>query len=325
MEGDIGQRGSGGEIAEEDKRQLLNPSGGSEGLAPCLKQRGESTEVGEELEVFGQSEMQEAREDACRLKEFESGQELLQAVGSRITGIKRAGCLLAWVAAKAGSSSSGPAWTWARRVIFERGDTAACHEKPRKAVSFPVREGELATLVGCLKRMRLDEVISSAFVEEHCEECWLNVALISLNGLAGYSQPLPPGKWSMMERRGVENVRAAVRRLMDSPHGPVESFEKVCAEVKRARVGYAGEEVGTCEALTLAQVTPALPPHGHGGSIALGSVLSEATSKLLDHPGDLLRDDFLKPIPPIPGRAHFGKVRKKEFAKSWSLVAFAHG
>lgn len=284
-------------------------------MAPGLKEGEKLIENRGALKKAGVDETSPPWTDACRLNEFETGQELLQAVGSRITDIRTAGCLLAWVAAKAGDFLSGPAWAWVRRVLFERRDTAACHEKPRKAVSFPVRSGELVTLVERLRRMRIEEVVSSHFVDECCEECWMSTALVALNSLAGYPQPLAPGGWSVIERRGIENVRAAVRRLLNSPHGPIESFEKVCADVSRARVGYDGEEVGTCEALTLAQVIPALPPHGHGGSIALGSVLSESTCRLLKHPEDLLREDFVKPIPPIPGRAHFGKGEKDGVCK----------
>ena len=314
MEGIHGQRRTSSKVGQEECRLPLNPSRGSEGLAPCLKRSAEEVEK-EALRTSGESVMHDPCLDACRLKEFESGQELLQAIGSRITDIKSAGCLLAWIVAKAGAFLTGPSWTWLRKILFERGETAVCHEKPRKAVSFPVREGELAALIQRLRGMRLEEVELPGFIEECCEECWLSVSLVALNGLAGYSEPLAPGAWSKMEHGGVENVRMAVRRLLNSPHGPVESFEKVCADVKRARVGYDGEEVGTCEALTLAQVVPALPPHGHGGSIALGSVLSEATCQLLNHPEELLREDFARPIPPIPGKAHFGKGEKERVCK----------
>ena len=310
MEGKPGQRRAGVEVRGEEVGQPLNPFSLLEGLAPDLKTEAVRSTV-EEVE-FGHTATGDTHGIAGHLKEFVSGHELLQVIGSRITGIKSAGCLLAWVVAQAGGDAPGPALAWTRRVLFELKETATCHERPARAVSFPVREGELACLRQLLVTRDLQHVESSQFVEQHGEACWLFLSLHALNSLAGFARPLARGAWSALERRGVENVKMAIRRLLDSPHGPVDPFEKVCEGVKSARVGYDGEELGTCEQLTLAQILPALPPHGHGGSIPLGAVLSEATFRLLERPQDLLRDDFARPIPPIPGKAHFGRGEQKQ-------------
>lgn len=302
-------------MREMEDGQPLNPLSRHEGLAPSLKRR--KSNPFEEVEHFEseRSEEKDLRVVAQGFKEFKTGQEILRAVGSRLIGLQSAGCLLAWTVAMAGDVDLSPAWGWIHRIVFEKGEAAACHGRPRKAVSFPLRAGELGALIEELRKKRLSEVEERTFVEQHCEDCWLYVALHSVNGLAGFSEPLAAGKWSAIERRGVENTRAAVKRLLDSPAESIEPFEKVCSDLKCARVGYDGEELGTCESLTLEQVLPALPPHGHGGSIPLGAVLSPATFALLERPAELLREDFVRPIPPIPGKAHFGQGERMQVCK----------
>ena len=98
-----------------------------------------------------------------------------------------------------------------------------------------------------------------------------------------------------------------MKRLLRTQPGPLESFEKVGSDLARARVGYDGEELGSCEPLSLEQVLPALPPVEHGGSIHLEAIVSHATRELLVDPKALLRDDFSSPMPKIPANVHFAK------------------
>ena len=117
------------------------------------------------------------------------------------------------------------------------------------------------------------------------------------------------GRWKEADEArssgGIGTTRAAVKRLLQIPSGPLE--DRVAAG---SSIGYDGEELGNCEALTLEQITPALPPVEHGGAIRLESVFSLETSDLLWDPAALLREDFAKPVPRISANVHFGKGEK---------------
>ena len=307
MEGQPGQARPELREGEELSRPPINPSIWQGGLAPCLKLSTEEVDSFEREENACEESRVGIERSACRLNEFVSGHDIFEQVGTRIIGIEITGCMLAWIVAKAGGFRRDPAWNWAQRILFEERVTATCRERPKGAVSFPVRLGDLEPLVATLGTCSLAEVTQSEFVQANAEDCWLMASLFALNSLAGFNKPLAPGKWSKLEKRGIDNVRAAVKRLLDLPRDPLESFEKVCEDFRHARVGYDGEEVGSCELLSLSQILPALPPLGHGGSISLSAVLSQATYQQLLHPEDLLKEDFTKPIPSIPGKAHFAK------------------
>ena len=307
MEGQPGQARPELREGEELSRPPINPSIWQGGLAPCLKLSTEEVDSFEREENACEESRVGIERSACRLNEFVSGHDIFEQVGTRIIGIEITGCMLAWIVAKAGGFRRDPAWNWAQRILFEERVTATCRERPKGAVSFPVRLGDLEPLVATLGTCSLAEVTQSEFVQANAEDCWLMASLFALNSLAGFNKPLAPGKWSKLEKRGIDNVRAAVKRLLDLPRDPLESFEKVCEDFRHARVGYDGEEVGSCELLSLSQILPALPPLGHGGSIPLSAVLSQATYQQLLHPEDLLKEDFTKPIPSIPGKAHFAK------------------
>jgi len=112
------------------------------------------------------------------------------------------------------------------------------------------------------------------------------------------------GPWTAMEERAVDAIKSSVARrcLVDNESPPgVEEIEK---ELKPKRVGYAGEEVGTCQAITLEQVLPSLPPGEHGGSINTLLWVSSQTRDFLLHPEKCLK--LPSEIGPLktPGKLH---------------------
>lgn len=179
-----------------------------------------------------------------------------------------------------------------------------------RAASFPFRRGELESLVEALDRATLDEAASETFAARWAEDAWVYLALHSTSGLAGRCRPLARGRWSALEKRGADTARRFVQRLLSCTCTNLTAFEKIGENLRAARLDYTGEELGTCEPLSLEQITPALPPLGHGGSIQLVDLVSEATREALENPLRLLREDFTHPRPKVPGAVHFAKGQK---------------
>lgn len=102
-------------------------------------------------------------------------------------------------------------------------------------------------------------------------------------------------------------VGEAIQRLLchGHEHHPVPSeLEK---DLRSKKVNYKGEEVGTCHKLTLAQILPALPPVGHGGSINAIDWVSEHSKHLLLNPQLSLLPDDGRPLPRLEGIVHAEK------------------
>ncbi len=133
------------------------------------------------------------------------------------------------------------------------------------------------------------------------------MACFACNALLGVSRPLPCGEWTVLEKRMADAIRLSVKRL--TCHGQALNFEPdlLEKELKGKRVNYQGEEVGTCEVLSLSQVLPSLPPREHGGSIDVIDFVSPGTRRLLLSPQTCLLPDDGRPLPKLQGRIHVAK------------------
>ena len=243
-------------------------------------------------------------------EEFRTGQEICLSVGRRIRNLQNAGTLLAWLMLKAMTQEVEGAWQWLSRVIFDQPRTATGYVGPGRAATFPLRRGDLEEVFQELCQATLELASSEDFSNRWAEDAWVLLALHSTNGLAGPVRPLAKGGWTTLERRAADTARCFVQRLLKCTGGSLTPFEKIGEDLAAARVDYNGEETGVCETLTWAQMVPALPPVGHGGSIQLTSLVSEATKEILENPQSLMKDDFSSPIPKIPGSVHFGRGEK---------------
>ena len=81
--------------------------------------------------------------------------------------------------------------------------------------------------------------------------------------------------------------------------------------MRAKRVNYSGEEVSTCQKLTLAQVLPALPPAEHGGAINAVDFLSPHSRDLLLNPNKSILPDDGRELPKLKGIIHAepGEIR----------------
>ena len=312
MEGVPRQGGQRGEV--EESRATVSPSRGEGESLTVAEISREAPELRSlERPVKGTGEEEEmAVQRSSSFTEFGTGQELLRAVGGRIRNLENAGTLLAWMLAQAMRTEKKGAWRWLSKVIFDLEKAATGYVGPSRAATFPLRRGDLEGAFEMLSQVTIEEASSEAFASRWAEDSWVLLALHATSGLAGGVKPLAAGKWTALERQGASAARSFVKRLLSCHGGAIVPFEKVGEELKAARVDYNGEETGVCEPLTLCQVVPALPPLGHGGSIPLVGLVSDATRELLENPERLIRSDFSHPRPKVPGSVHFGKGEREQ-------------
>lgn len=136
------------------------------------------------------------------------------------------------------------------------------------------------------------------------EEAWTLLVVHGCNKLACPKATLEVGPWSALEVRAVDTMRRSVARrcTVDEVIPPkVDAIEK---DLKSRRVGYGGEELGTCQMLTMEQILPSLPPPEHGGSIDTLLWVSPQTRDFLLHPEKCLKSrELLNKLRP-PGKIH---------------------
>ena len=301
----------------------VNPSEELEGLAPQFEERmtvdvGKAGSGGDFIGPIPSGSFLSV--EGVNSEVFEDGQSICLAAGRSIADLKSAGTVLAWLLVQATMRRDEGPWRWVSRVAFEALTAATGSGGPLKAASFPMRRGLTEGVFEALKRVGLREVSSADFSNRWAEEAWLYLCLQSTSSLAGSKIPLAAGSWTKLEERGAASAKRAIKRLLTCRCGPLQDFEKVASELRAAKVDYNGEETGVCEPLTLRQVMPALPPLGHGGSIALVYLVGPATREILENPEKLLKTDFDHPKPKIPGSVHFGKGERLEVCEA--LVRF---
>eukprot|EP00435_Cladocopium_sp_Y103_P065421 s378_g27.t1 len=175
--------------------------------------------------------------------------------------------------------------------------------KPKR-MALPIREGELAGLREKLACLTLPEVVTEDFSQQHAEACWCYLACYACNFLCGVVSPLRAGIWTAAERQVGEAVRSMAKRLLSHRHGEAVDVSAVEKDLKLARVDYTGEEVGTCHKLTLRQISPALPPADHGGSIELINYVSPVSQKFLLDPELCILPDTGQELPKLQGKIH---------------------
>ena len=170
---------------------------------------------------------------------------------------------------------------------------------------FPFREGELVTLVSRFKEFSLEHVSTPEVVEEWSACAWLYNVVSVLNKLAGYKGTPYAGRWTLSELAAVKSMRAAIERrcAKDAEQEPYSEADWQ-KELSGRLMGYNGEEISTCQQLTVEQVMPSLPPEEHDGSIETLHWVCPRTREFLLNPDLLLKCQADVKLPRLPGKIH---------------------
>ena len=173
-----------------------------------------------------------------------------------------------------------------------------------RRLALPICEGELSKLREALQTQTLAEVVVETFTAKWCEDAWMYACFCACNWMYGHNGALAEGRWCKAERTVVAAIGSNVRRLLSHGLQQVPWCPNLEKELRARRVNYRGEKVGTCKKLTLAQVLPALPPKGHGGSINPVDFVSEHTKRLLINPAFSLLEEEGQELPRLRGIVH---------------------
>jgi len=176
-----------------------------------------------------------------------------------------------------------------------------------RRVALPLRVGELAGLADLLLSISLLEAVSEDFIKHNAAACWKYLACYACNFLSGQLGPLPAGQWSAAEKRAGQAIGRMTKRLLSHGQGETVDVTAIEKDLRLSRVDYTGEEVGVCHKLSLRQISPALPPKGHGGSIDLLGFVSTITQRFLNNPQLCILPDRGQTLPKLQGRVHVEK------------------
>ena len=125
-------------------RATVSPLGEMGGKAPSFEERSVVEERAQSrisIDFEGTTSLEAELEATERVDEFHSGQHICERIGGSVTNLKNAGTLLAWMVVQCMLRGERGPWRWLATVLFE--SSAAGHEKPVRAVSFPMRRGDL--------------------------------------------------------------------------------------------------------------------------------------------------------------------------------------
>ena len=212
-----------------------------------------------------------------------------------------AGCALAWWLANAEEAGN----EWGNVKLLEGVFNPYVWRRARRSrQALPLSVGGFSTVLQVFQSASLETIREKEFVQAHAKQAWTLVGCFTCNALAGSPGPFPKGGWTKAEQRLVSAVERSVDRLMCHGQDTEISPSLIEKELKGKRVNYQGEETCTCHSLTLEQVTAALPPAEHGGSIELTRFLSESSVAFLQQPSKSIVEDTGQELPKLQGKIH---------------------
>ena len=218
--------------------------------------------------------------------------------------LRQMGCLLAWLIAHVGlDAGRGEALALLPRVLplVDAGLTAV--HRPLKKRALPFRLGELEQLLSLLGSSSFEVVASEEFFSMHGADSWLLLAVLYTNWLHG-SRGAPRGRWLKKQVTAISCLQATVQRFLQSDGNTGQSAAAVEKELSNRYISYTGEEIPKMEALSLEQILPALPPVGHGGSVASTDWTKGKTRSFLLHPSECVVEDVGQTLPKLQARVH---------------------
>ena len=226
--------------------------------------------------------------------------------------LQRTGCVLAWILFQLHEHRAEFKDSKLLATVVHLG---ARLQAGRRRSALPVRQGTMVTTVDFLLRHPLKECLKDDMVLTLARDCWLLMSCYACNTLMGWQGAVPRGVWGAHERLASQAVGMAVDRLLSHGAESPATFESVEKEIGHKRISYSGEEISTCHKLTVEQITPALPPEGHGGSINLVEYVSDFTRHMLFNPADCILKDDGRQLPKLQGKIHIAHGEEDKVAQ----------
>lgn len=277
--------------------------------------RGEEASQGRRLEREESERMRGVEEDP-RGTVWGKGFEFIARLAEAGTSLGRLGVCMAWMvcnAEVAKQTSSSLKAIWGLLAGMDAGPKAV-HRSYKKG-AYPLRLGRLRDLWGKLVRLSFEDACVMELDEGLKEEAWLFCVVQYCNFLAG-CRAFDFRRWRGWEEKVISTLRNSVVRTLAQDAVVDRSASSVEKELSSRFLFYTGEEIPKLEILTVAQVTPSLPPKSHGGAIRAVNWVSGRTRKFLENPEDCMKDfSCTGEIPKLQARVHIATDDRLELAK----------
>eukprot|EP00438_Fugacium_kawagutii_P003316 Skav229330 [mRNA] locus=scaffold2917:69352:73753:- [translate_table: standard] len=179
---------------------------------------------------------------------------------------------------------------------------------------FPIPLGDLSAVWRRAKAMELGAFCSCPEGADFDEDVWLALTLSAVSGVAGKNRAPRLGQPNALQQRAISSMRGSVKRTLANPavlHRAPADAEK---ELSSRFLSYTGEEVPKMQVITLKQVSSALPPASHSGSIDALELLCEGSRKFLLSPEESLLDN-VPPTTTLKSRVHIQRGDELELAQ----------
>ena len=287
------------EAADTRSTEAAELEGALSRIQPSSHEDGEErTTVGHLEEPFGGLRTAvEALDDGIR------GEKVADRL-CETTSLGMLGLGLAWIAFEGVRTGQCKAWLWQHLDRFLKNNLREQLGKGgRSLFPFPNVWGRLEQK---LHGSRFDDIFFESFwTPEDYTDAWVFLSTKFCQQLHGGDLGFRVGPLRKVQRLCLECTRRRVEVMLKDDHcHPIWGVREIKEELANKDIGYAGEEIGKLEKLSLEQITPSLPPPDRGGSIRLEDWLSDSTRELLRHPERLRLEDHGQTLPNLKGRVH---------------------
>ena len=249
---------------------------------------------------------------------LEDGISMFGLLASRCTSLECIGRAIAWMLFNIPRlEMEGGLEPYAAQMIFGKAKVNfAMHRGPvpRHRPLFPLPLGELGKVKELARRAALDDFIRPHFADLAGCEVWTAVAVLGLNGVAGYGRAELQRRPTELQQRAIGCLRESINRVLSGDVTLERSAAAAEKELLLRFVNYTGEEVPKMQVLCLEGAEPALPPATHGGSIDARALASEGTQWFLDHPEESLLEQG-EPKVKLQAKVHIAPGEALEFCK----------
>lgn len=233
----------------------------------------------------------------------------------QVTSLKTLGLGLAWILFEGIRSGLCKAWLWKNLGRFLK--NSGCEQlgkRHRSLFPFPFVWSRLEVK---LRGSLFDDIFFETFWEPaDYVDSWVLLSVKFCQHLHGGDLGFRKGNLQKAQVECLRCISRQVEVMLRDDHGhPTWGVAEIKEELASKEIGYAGEEIGKLEKLSVEQIAPSLPSAERGASIRLEDWLTDSTRELLRHPERLKLQDHGQDLPNLKGRVHIKEGERFEVAK----------
>eukprot|EP00435_Cladocopium_sp_Y103_P022492 s823_g5.t1 len=217
---------------------------------------------------------------------LEKGVNVFKELAMRCGSFDEIGRAMAWVFFNFSrlESERGVSATFRQMVLGKPRINHAPGLSYRSRPLFPLPLGAVSKVSDVAQLAAWDDFCRPHFAGLEPEQIWTAVALVGLNGVAGFGRVPLDRRATAPQARAVETLQERVAVALPSGLVLDRSLPDAEKELASRFMSYTGEEVPKMQVLRLSAAEAALPPASHGGSIDARELVCQGTRWFLEHP-----------------------------------------